>query len=406
MAAQPENRRPARPRILCVDDEPQILEALSVNLGRRFHVSTALSGAAGLEKLRTEEPYAVLMSDMRMPGMDGATFLKHACAEAPDTVRILLTGQSDLNSAIAAVNEGQIFRFLSKPCPAPILIKTLESAVEQNRLITAEKVLLEQTLHGSIRTLTDILALTNPAAFGRGQRVKRTVSALAARVGLVERWPLEVAAMVCQIGCVILPPKVVEALERGRPLSNDERTMVERVPATTKQLLSHIPRLEPVLEILNYPNARLSSPDRQSVSLPEFKSTPLPVRILALALDRDALEAAGANADAVRQTLRLRADRYDPALIEALEAEDDWEAGSAVIRELRIQDLAAGMSFIDDVKTAGGTLLIVRGNEVTPGVLERLRNFHLSVGIREPIRVSVAAHAAASASLRAGAAAK
>jgi CheY-like chemotaxis protein len=408
VAAQAETRRPARPRILCVDDEPQILEALSVNLGRRFQVSTALSGAAGLEKLRTDEPYAVLMSDMRMPGMDGATLLKHACAEVPDTVRILLTGQSDLNSAIAAVNEGQIFRFLSKPCPAPILIKTLESAVEQNRLLTAEKVLLEQTLHGSIRTLTDILALTNPAAFGRGQRVKRTVISLAARVGLVERWPLEVAAMVCQIGCVILPPKVVEALEQGRPLSNDERTMVDRVPATTKQLLSHIPRLEPVLEILNYPNARLSSPDRQSVSLPDFKATPLPVRILALALDRDALEAAGANADTVRQTLRLRADRYDPTLIEALEAEDASETNTAVTKELRIQDLTVGMSFIDDVKTASGTLLIVRGNDVTPGVLERLRNFHLSVGVREPIRVSVnlSVNAAAPVGLRVGAAAK
>ena len=389
MAAQPETGRRVRPRILCVDDEAQILEAMTVNLGRHFHVSTALNGAAGLEKIRSELPFAVLISDMRMPGMDGATFLKHAFQEAPNTVRILLTGQADLSAAIAAINEGQIFRFLSKPCPAPILLKTLESAVEQNRLVTAEKVLLEQTLHGSIRTLTDILALTNPAAFGRGQRVKRTVSALAARAGLVERWPLEVAAMVCQIGCVSLPPKVVEALDQGKPLTTEEREMVDRVPATTKQLLGHIPRLEPVLDILNYPGARLSSPDRQSVLLPDFKSTPLPVRILALALDLDALEASGAEAYVVRDSLRRRAERYDPKLLDALEAESDSESSTIVTKELRIQDLAPGMLFLDDVKTAGGTLLMVRGNEVTPGVLERLRNFHLSVGIREPIRVNV-----------------
>jgi FixJ family two-component response regulator len=389
VAAQPEAGRRVRPRILCVDDEAQILEAMTVNLGRHFQVSTALNGAAGLEKIRSEEPFAVLISDMRMPGMDGATFLKHAFAQAPNTVRILLTGQADLSAAIAAINEGQIFRFLSKPCPAPILMKTLESAVEQNRLVTAEKVLLEQTLHGCVRTLTDILALTNPAAFGRGQRVKRTVSALAARVGLVERWPLEVAAMVCQIGCVSLPPKVVEALDQGKTLTAEERDMVDRVPATTKQLLGHIPRLEPVLEILNYAGARLSSPDRQSVLLPDFKSTPLPVRILALALDQDALEAAGADAPTVRDSLRRRADRYDPKLVDALEAESDSENSTVVTKELRIQDLTAGMSFLDDVKTASGTLLMVRGNEVTPGVLERLRNFHLSVGIREPIRVNV-----------------
>jgi response regulator RpfG family c-di-GMP phosphodiesterase len=395
MALQPESvGRAARPRILCVDDEPQILEALAANLGRRFQICTAASGTAGLEKIRSDPPYAVLLSDMRMPGMDGATLLKHAFSEAPDMVRILLTGQSDLDSAIAAINEGQIFRFLSKPCPAPTLLKTLELAVEQNRLVTAEKVLLEQTLHGSVRTLTDILALTNPAAFGRGQRVKATVMRLAARVGLAERWPLEVAAMVCQIGCVNLPPKVVEALEQGRPLTGAEREMVDRVPATTKQLLGHIPRLEPVLEILNYPGARLSSPDRLSATLPHFKATPLKVRILALALDRDALEAGGADAATVRETLRLRSDRYDPALVEALEAENDSDSRGAVIKELRVQDLAVGMWFVDDVKTGGGTLLMVRGNDVTPGVLERLRNFHVSVGIREPIRVHVRLSAA------------
>jgi hypothetical protein len=87
--------------------------------------------------------------------------------------------------------------------------------------------------------------------------------------------------------------------------------------------------------------------------------------------------------------LRRRADRYDPALIDALQAESDWEHDRVVIKELRIQDLAAGMSFVDDVKTASGTLLIGRGHDVTPGVVERLRNFHLSVGVREPIRVSI-----------------
>ena len=387
MSATPDSRQAARPRILCVDDEAQILEAMTVNLGRCYHVSTALNGALGLEKIRSEPPFAVLISDMRMPGMDGATFLKHACGEAPNTVRILLTGQSELSAAIAAVNEGQIFRFLSKPCPPASLLKTIEAAVEQNRLITSEKVLLEQTLHGCIRTLTDILALTNPAAFGRGQRVERTVGRLIERLGLKERWPLEIAAMVCQIGCVILPPKVAEALDQGKALTAEERDMVERVPATTKQLLGHIPRLEPVLEILNHPSARLSSPDRQSVTLPDFKLTPLPVRILALALDIDVMETAGIEAPEVRTALRRRADRYDPALVEALEA--DSAQVTVVLKELRIQDLAAGMSFADDVKTAGGTLLIARGHDVTPGVLERLRNFHLSVGVREPIRVNV-----------------
>jgi response regulator RpfG family c-di-GMP phosphodiesterase len=384
---QADPARPTRPRILCVDDEAQILEAMTVNLGRQFSVTTAQSGAAGLERIRSESPFAVLISDMRMPGMDGATFLKQAFQVAPDTVRILLTGQADLNSAIAAVNEGQIFRFLSKPCPPPVLLKTIGAAVEQNRLVTSERVLLEQTLHGSIRALTDILALTSPEAFGRGLRVKRTVTRLAARLGLTERWPLEVAAMVCQIGCVILPPKVAEAFNLGKALTAEEREMVERVPATTKQLLGHIPRLEPVLEILGHPGARLWPSDRQSAPPLDHRTTPLTVRILALALDLDGLETSGVDAGSIQKALRGRAERYDPKLLDALEAES--EGVIEVTRELRIQDLTPGMSFVDDVKTAGGTLLIARGHEVTPGVLERIRNFHHSVGVREPIRVNV-----------------
>ena len=103
------------PKILCVDDEPAVLEGLKMNLRRRFDVLTATSGAAALEVLEREEGIAVLMSDMRMPSMDGATLLAKARERWPFVVRLLLTGQADMNSAISAVNEGQIFRFLTKP---------------------------------------------------------------------------------------------------------------------------------------------------------------------------------------------------------------------------------------------------------------------------------------------------
>src|SRR5438128_895627 len=151
-----------RPRILCVDDEPAILAGLSLILGRRNDVVTALGGAAGLEEIEKNPAPWIVLSDMRMPGMDGATFLGQVRKRAPDTIRILLTGQSDIASCIAAVNHGQIFRFLSKPCPPDVLFATLESAVEQYRLITSERVLLEQTLRGSIKSLIDILSLANP----------------------------------------------------------------------------------------------------------------------------------------------------------------------------------------------------------------------------------------------------
>ena len=148
------------------------------------------------------EPVDLVISDMRMPAMDGATFLKYARTGAPDTVRVLLTGQADMDSAIAAVNEGNIFRFLTKPCPIDVLLTALKACVEQHRLVTAERVLLEETLRGSVKMLTEVLSLVSPTAFGRAARLQQRVAAIAAQMGIRDRWHIEVAAMVSQIGPV------------------------------------------------------------------------------------------------------------------------------------------------------------------------------------------------------------
>ena len=163
------------PRVLCVDDEPNVLAGLRRCLRGHFAVTTAVGGAAGLDALRAEGRFAVVVSDLRMPGMDGVAFLSQVRALAPDTVRVLLTGQADLEAAIASVNEGHIFRFLMKPCAPTQLLAAVDAAAEQHRLLTAERELLEQTLHGSIKALTEALALANPTSFGRATRLKQLV---------------------------------------------------------------------------------------------------------------------------------------------------------------------------------------------------------------------------------------
>ena len=204
------------PHILLVDDEPNVLEGLTLHLRRRYHVATAAGGAAALEILAQDAGITVILSDMRMPGMDGAAFLSEARARKHDAIRMLLTGHADIDSAAAAVNEGQIFRFLRKPCPVPVLLAAVAAAVEQHRLITAERELLEQTLGGTVKLLTDMLGLTSPAAFGRAVRVKQHVVALAAKLALPSRWQVEVAAMLSQLGTITLPPETVDNLFAGR----------------------------------------------------------------------------------------------------------------------------------------------------------------------------------------------
>ena len=149
-------------KILCVDDESNVLQGIKRQLRKQFHIDVAEGGQKGLEAITGNGPYAVVVSDMRMPGMDGAEFLAKVKRCAPQTVRMMLTGNSDQQTAIEAVNKGSIFRFLNKPCSTEDLVAAISDGIEQYRLITVEKEVLEQTLGGSIKILSNVLALASP----------------------------------------------------------------------------------------------------------------------------------------------------------------------------------------------------------------------------------------------------
>ncbi|MCC7382065.1 MAG: response regulator [Deltaproteobacteria bacterium] len=365
----------ARPRILCVDDEPNVLEGLSLNLRRRYRVSTASSGPAALEMLEQDASIAVIISDMRMPVMDGAAFLARVRVKVPGATRILLTGQADMTSAAAAVNDGQVFRFLLKPCPPQTLLAVVDAAVDQHRLLVTERLLLEETLHGAIKALVDVLALVSPASSGRAIRLRKLVTDLATHLGMTERWQVEVAAMVSQIGSLTLSPALAEKIYYGQPLSADERQLADRVPQVGEQLLSNIPRLEPVREILSA-CARPQPPPAARDDLVACGA-----RLLRLAIDFDVLESSeGTSASLAIEALRGRKDAHPPALLEALAAVRGDGSALREVREVRVLDLRAGMIVAEDVKTPSGGLLVARGYEVTDRFLERVWNFP------EPVR--------------------
>lgn len=165
------------PNVLCVDDELRVLEGLAMHLRRQFTVFRATSGKQGLAELAEHGPFVVALSDMRMPEMNGAEFLSQVHTSAPDTVRMLLTGYADIEVAASAINDGQVFRFLVKPCPPERLRLAFSAALHQYRLITAERELLEHTLRGSVEALVNVLALVHPQAFGRAVRLRELGSA-------------------------------------------------------------------------------------------------------------------------------------------------------------------------------------------------------------------------------------
>ena len=362
-----------KPHILCVDDEPQVLESLKLNLRRLYVVSTASSGPEALALLDQASDIAVIVSDMRMPQMNGAVFLAKARQKAPDAIRLLLTGHSDIDAAVAAVNDGQIFRFLTKPCAPMALLDAVASAVAQHRLVTSERVLLEQTLHGSIKALTDLLALVNPIAFGRSMRIAQLVRQLADRIHLKERWQLEVAAMLSQIGHVTLPEQVAEKAYYDLPMSPDEERLIQGLPAVVDKLLSNIPRLDVVLAILrNCKVGQLTTSDSAQLDAAQALVAKRGVEILKLAIDCDILESAsGTPFHSVIRTLRSRAGVYATDLLDALDAVRNAEVAPGICT-LTMRDLNVGMVFAEDVKTPNGVLLVARGYQITQRVLERM----------------------------------
>jgi response regulator RpfG family c-di-GMP phosphodiesterase len=376
---------PNRAQILCVDDEARVVEGLALHLRKDFQVHTALSGDEGLKKLKEIGGAAVVVSDMRMPGMDGATFLKRVMRTYPDATRILLTGETGRDAAVLAVNEGQIFRFLTKPCPPEQLRAAIDAGVIQYRLLNAERLLMQETVIGCIQALTDVLAITNPVAFGRASRLKRVATQFAESMGAVGYWQLEAATMLSQIGYISLPIELVEKLYYGERLTPEEQTLAEGVPSVATKLLEHIPRLEPVLQILNAVHAS----DEELKKLGDG-TIGLAARILLLTMHHDTLVAQGNNSNVAVQTMRTKSARYGEQLIEKFATFIGAGSGTNEIREIPVRLIQPGMTIMEDLRTQMGTLLVPRGFEVSETFLERLKNFGTTI-LSEKIKVLIPA---------------
>ncbi|MGB2821888.1 MAG: HD domain-containing phosphohydrolase [Phycisphaerae bacterium] len=375
-------------KVLYVDDDPNILAAYKRVLRRSVaHIETALGGEEGLAAMADNGPFAVVISDMRMPGMDGIQFLSKVEEIAPDTVRMMLTGNADLQTSIDAVNEGHIFRFLTKPCPKEVLVKSVQAGIEQYRLIVAERQLLEETLNGGVTVLTDVLSLVNPTAFGRAARIRRYVTHVVTRLGLPDTWKFEVAAMLSQIGCVTVPGDILQKIYAGQELSQEEEKMYASHPDVGGRLIVNIPRLEDVAHMI----ARQQDPyawDRSSDQAPQPDDVALGGQILKVVLDFDRLVTHGSDPQEAFRQLRQQPDVYSPDIVLAIQDIQVRPAESQP-KALMVDELDAHMILDEDVHAENGNLLVTRGQELTFPVLERLRRWSRGMGVKEPIRVLV-----------------
>lgn len=379
------------PRILFVDDDPNVLAAFQRTLRKQFAFDTALSGTEALAMLQECGPYAVVVADMQMPGMNGIELLTKARATAPDTVRVMLTGNADQQTAVEAVNQGAVFRFLTKPCPPEELKATLDTSLKQYELMRVERELLEHTLGGSVKVLAEVLSMIDPASFGRGQKLRDSARVFGRFLGLSSTWELEVAAMLSHLGYVSIPPTILRKIDNGIELLPREQAILEKAPQIGHDLLVNIPRLEGVAKAILYQHKRYDGGGYPSDNL-SGALIPLGGRVLKILNDRALLEDDGVAKTRAYDAMRSRAGVYDPELLEKCfqcfkAFLENTISAEREVRSVSVSDLQPGLILVSDVRTAGGVLLVSAGNRMTETMINRLKNYSEFDGVREPIFV-------------------
>nr|WP_321259284.1 HD domain-containing phosphohydrolase [uncultured Pseudodesulfovibrio sp.] len=374
-------------RILLVDDEPNVLSALRRQLRDLYEIEVQTDPTMALLDIDKRKPFAAVVSDFRMPKMNGIEFLNEFKQKSPDTTRLMLTGYADLENAIRAVNDGNVFRFLTKPCDNETFVNNVKDAVKQYELVTAKKILLEKTLKGSVELLSEITALVNPEAGERINRVRRYVRYMMKQKGVKDCWRYDIATMLSQLGTLILPPGTIENLCEGEELSPEQVQLFEMHPVIAQNLITKLPRLKSIGDMIAY---QLKGFDGSGTPRDPVKGEDIPLggRILRLALDYDLALQCEENSQKAFLRLEKEADVYDPELLYYLEGmlgvEARYEIQSVLFSELR-----PGMILHEDIISTQGAMLLRKSLELDKGKIDRIHMFAKEVGINKTITVLV-----------------
>lgn len=421
-----ETAQPAT--LLFVDDEANILSALN-RLFRPFgyRILTAESGAQGLE-IMAREAVDLVISDMRMPEMNGAQFLEKVRERWPETIRILLTGYADIASTVDAINKGQIFRYFSKPWEDRDIVVDVKHALEHKQLELDKKRLerltqkqneelkqlnasleekvrerteelrrtmgfleeaherLKKSFLTSIRVFSSLIEMREGPQAGHAQRVAEHARALAQRMNLAESDVQDVvfAALLHDIGKIGWPDSLMR--KPFSALTSEERTEVVKHPIKGQTILMALEQLQEAAKLIRHHHERFDGkgyPDGLG-----GLDIPMGARILAVVNDYDAFQNGSLVSKpmhakkAMQYILETRGSRYDPLVVDAFaELLGETEHGRAN-RQERVMDqpmlsaqLKPGMVMARDLATQEGMLLLSKGNILSAGMIAQLINY-------------------------------
>lgn len=407
------------PTLLCVDDEANITSSLKrLFRPHGYRILTATGGAEGL-RLFESETIDLVISDMRMPEMNGAQFLEQVRARWPDTMRILLTGYADVESTMAAINKGEIHRYISKPWDDGDMIVMVRQSLERRGLERENKRLVALTQrqnaelqalnaglegeveartaelrgardalersHSKLKTtfLTSIKVFSNLSELREGGQTghSRRVADLAQRLGLTGAQIQEImlAGLLHDIGKIGMPDALLARASGA--LSPEDMVVFKRHPVRGETALMPLDHLRGVAALIRAHRERFDGygyPDGIS-----GLAIPLGARILAVASDYDSLQQGSitgkrvAPEEARALILRASGKRYDPTVVKALLEELGTPAAATPAREATVgaADLKPGMVLTRDLISGEGVMLLAADYVLDDTLIRRIQSY-------------------------------
>ena len=407
--------------LLCVDDEPNILSALRRSLRtENWRVLTANGGAEALETL-AHENVDLVISDMRMPGMDGAQLLEQVSQRWPASIRILLTGHADMNATVAAINRGRIFRYLNKPWDDEELRATVRQGLDllalerekqrlevltqqQNAQLQEANALLERRVEArtadlslandklkrsyltSIKVFSGLLELREARLAGHGRRVADLARKLALAMGCADdaAQQIFVAGLLHDIGLIGVPDTLLaKTAARYTP---QEIALFHRHAAIGEQALMPLEEMQPVAAVIRAHHERFDGqgfPDKRAGS-----DIPLGARILAIVdafddLQNGHLVETPLTTQEARTVLRhSRGTQFDPEVLDVFlhitEPERPKPPTAAI--QMSTEQLEPDMVLAKDLVSTTGVLMLTAGQSVNALLIRRIREFELREG--------------------------
>lgn len=366
--------------ILCVDDELSVLATFQRQFRKQFNIVSALNGTHALQTLATKGPFAVVMTDFNMPGMNGLAFLERVREQSPQTVRLMLSGRADAETGIGALNSGTVFRFLSKPCSPETLAAAFTSALEQYRLVVAEPALRAQMKESGLALIAEVQRFLPGTVIARAKRIFECVQALVSHLKICDIGPFDIAAKLSHVGCIGISGQLIEKAFNGCELSVDETAAFRKHAEIGARIIDKVPGLDAIAATVRGQfevNAAIL-PDKNFHAV---DAVLLGAQLLRLAGAYDSLQRRFGSAGALEK-LSFALEAHNPILLDALD-----KAVVPMGRSLAAHEVAVGMTTHDSVVSAQGVLLAPKGVPITAGLLAEIRR-HADAGELEgPIRV-------------------